>query len=132
MKSRNLGVSLGSAIFIFLMIAVLALVRPTYLRIKESLSAIESSLAQKLEDETGLAFSYQSLSPSVFIGVNMRGISIYEVSSGSKLAAIKRANFSYDVSGFFSKNPSVALKELTLNGVSVDIIPAKLQTSSKK
>ena len=125
MKSRNLGVSLGSAIFIFLMIAVLALVRPTYLRIKESLSAIESSLAQKLEDETGLAFSYQSLSPSVFIGVNMRGISIYEVSSGSKLAAIKRANFSYDVSGFFSKNPSVALKELTLNGVSVEYNPGK-------
>ncbi|WP_407426159.1 hypothetical protein [Treponema sp.] len=120
MKSKIFGVSLGSTLFIFLLIAVLALVRPVYLRITEALSAFESSLSQKLEDETGLAFSYQSLSPSIFIGVNVKNIGIYEVSTRKKIVEIKRAELSYSIAGFFSKNPSVALKELSLNGVTVE------------
>ena len=61
MSRKSVGVSLGSAIFIFLLIAVLALIRPTYLRIRDALSEFENQLSQKLQDETGLAFSYQSL-----------------------------------------------------------------------
>ena len=117
MKSRIFGVSLGSAVFIFLMIAVLALVRPSYLRIKTSLSDLEEALTQKLEEETGLSLSYSSLSPSILTGINFKNIEIYEVASGNRIAAIKRAVFSYDLSAPFSKNPKIALKELTLNGI---------------
>lgn len=120
MNSKSVGVSLGSAIFILLLVAVLALVRPVYLRINEALTDFEQKLSAKLEDETGLALSYTSLSPSIFIGVNFKNISIYEVESKSKIVGIWRATLSYDVKGFFSKNPTVALKELTLNGVTVE------------
>lgn len=120
MKSKVFGVSLGSSIFILLLIAVLALVRPVYLRINESLSEFEDSLSQKLQDETGLAFSYKSLSPSIFIGVNFRNVSIYDVETKNKIVGIRRATLTYNVFGFFSKNPTVALKELTINGVTVE------------
>lgn len=120
MSRKSVGVSLGSAIFIFLLIAVLALIRPTYLRIRDALSEFENQLSQKLQDETGLAFSYQSLSPSIFIGINFKNISIHEVSTKNKIVGIKRASLSYNVSGFFSKNPKVALKTLTLNGVALE------------
>ena len=120
MKSKVFGVSLGSVIFILLLVAVLAVVRPVYLRISESLSKLENTLVQKLEDETGLSLSYDSLSPSIFIGVNFKNISIYDVATKNKIAGIKRANLSYNVFGFFSKNPTVALKELALNGVTVE------------
>ena len=120
MKSKVYGVGLGSSIFILLLIAALALVRPVYLRLDEALSDLENLLTQKLEDETGLSLSYESLSPSLFVGVNFKNISIYEVSTKNKILQIRRANLSYNVSGFFSKNPVAALKDLTLNGVTVE------------
>ena len=120
MKSKIFGVSLGSAIFILLLIAVLALVRPVYLRIQESLSELENTLSKRLEDETGLSLSYDSLSPSIFIGANFKNISIYDVATKNKIIGIRRATLSYNVFGFFSKNPTVALKELALNGVMVE------------
>ena len=120
MKSKVFGVGLGSTIFIFLLIATLALVRPVYLRIMDSLSQLEKNLTEELEEKTGLAFSYQSLSPSIFIGVNFRNISIFDAESKSKVIGIKRAHLSYNVMGFFSKNPSVALDELVLNGLSIE------------
>lgn len=125
MSRKSVGVSLGSAIFIFLLIAVLALIRPTYLRIRDALSEFENQLSQKLQDETGLAFSYQSLSPSIFIGINFKNISIHEVSSGNKLVGIKRATLSYNVADFFSKNPKLAVRAVTLNGVSLEYNAAK-------
>ncbi|MBQ9282115.1 MAG: translocation/assembly module TamB domain-containing protein [Treponema sp.] len=120
MKSKVFGVSLGSSIFILLLVAVLALVRPVYLRIEGSLSLLEKSLSEKLESELGLSLSYSSLSPSIFIGVNLRNVSIYESATQTKLVGIKRASLSYNIASFFSKNPTVALKELTLNGVTVE------------
>ena len=120
MKSKIFGVGLGSTIFIFLLIATLAIVRPVYLSIVESLSSFEKNLTEQLEEKTGLAFSYQSLSPSVFIGVNFKNVSIYDVESKNKVIGIKRAQLSYNVLGFFSKNPTVALKELVLNGLSIE------------
>ncbi|MCR4823315.1 MAG: translocation/assembly module TamB [Treponema sp.] len=120
MKSKIFGVSLGSAIFIFLLIATLALVRPVYLRVHEALSDFEKTLSEKLEKETGLAISYQSLSPSIFIGVNLRNVSVYDVASKDALVGIKKATLTYNVFGFFSKNPTLGLKKLTLNGLTVE------------
>ncbi|WP_294429334.1 hypothetical protein [uncultured Treponema sp.] len=120
MKSKVYGVGLGSSIFILLLIASLALVRPVYLRLNEALSDLENTLIKKLEDETGLSLSYESLSPSVFVGVNFKNISVHEVSTKNKILQIRRASLSYNVAGFFSKNPVVALKELTLSGVTVE------------
>ena len=120
MKNKLFGVGLGSTIFIFLLIATLALVRPVYLRIEESLSSLEKNLTQMLEEKTGLSFSYQSLSPSVFIGVNVKNLTVCDAGTKNKVLSIKRARLTYNVSGFFSKNPLVALDELVLNGVSVE------------
>ena len=120
MKSKIFGVSLGSVIFILLLISALVLVRPIYIRISESLSQFENQITEKLEEKTGLAISYESLSPSIFIGVNLRNISIYDVETKNTIVKIKRANLSYNVFGFFSKNPTVGLKALTLTNVTVE------------
>ncbi len=72
MKSKVLGVGLGSTIFIFLAIAVLALIRPVYVRLYGELSRIEEIACKKLEEETGLSLSYKSLSPSILAGANMK------------------------------------------------------------
>ena len=125
MKSKIFGVSLGSSIFILLLIAVLALVRPVYVRVYEKLGEFEAELSEKLENETGLSLSYRSLSPSIFVGLNLKNIVVSEVETKDKILAVRNARLSYDVAGFFSKNPTVALKELSLNGVTIEYDAAK-------
>lgn len=120
MKSKVFGVSLGSFIFILFLVAAIALVRPVYLCVEAALTDLETSLTKKLEEETGLRLSYRSLSPSIFIGANLRNVTVSEVATKNTLVTIKRASLSYSVTGFFSKNPAVALKKLVLNGVTVE------------
>ena len=91
MKSKVLGVGLGSTIFIFLAIAVLALIRPVYVRLYGELSRIEEIACKKLEDETGLSLSYKSLSPSILAGANMKKIAISDVASKKTVLTIKKA-----------------------------------------
>lgn len=120
MKSKFWGVGLGSIIFIFLAISVLALVRPVYLRIYEEISRLEAQFTQKLESETGISISYSSLSPSLLAGVNIKKIILSDVESQKNLVSIKKARLSYDVLKFFSKNPFLAFGTLSLNGVVIE------------
>mgnify|MGYP007069849652 CR=1 FL=1 len=120
MKSKVFGIGLGSIIFILLLITALVIVRPVYIRVNEALSELEGMISEKLKSETGLSFSYQSLSPSIFIGINIKNISIQDADSRNKIIGIKRTSLSYSIGAFFSKNPSLALKELTLDGIEVE------------
>ena len=125
MKSKVLGVGLGSTIFIFLAIAVLALIRPVYVRLYGELSKIEKIACKKLEEETGLSLSYKSISPSVLAGANMKKIAISDVASKKTVLTIKKARLSYTITKFFSNNPVLALEALSLNGVEVEFDAVK-------
>ena len=125
MKSKFLGVGLGSTIFIFLAIAVLALIRPVYVRLYDELSKIEDIACRKLEEETGLSISYKSISPSILVGANIKKIAISDAASKKTVLSIKKARLSYTITKFFSKNPVLALESLTLNGVEVEFDAVK-------
>ena len=105
MKSRVLNISIGSSIFILLIISVLAVIRPAYERLNLFLSREEFKYAVLFKEKTGLRFSYKSLSPSIFSFVNIRGIEVYDDSTGEKIVEIKRAVLSYKFSEFFKQNP---------------------------
>lgn len=120
MKSKFLGVGLGSSLFIFLLIAALALVRPVYERLYNEVSKIEAEVCGAIEEKTGLLISYKALSPSVLAGVNLKKIVVADAGSKKNLASIKKAHLSYDIANFFSKNPVAALDTLSLNGVEIE------------
>lgn len=120
MKSKVLGVGLGSTFFIFLAIAVLALVRPVYLRLYDEISKIETEICGNLEEKTGLLFSYKNLSPSVLAGINLKKIAVSDAETKKNLVVIKKARLSYDIRKFFSKNPVLAFDTLSLNGVEIE------------
>ncbi len=125
MKSKFLGVGLGSTVFIFLAIAVLALIRPAYSALYEEISKIEAAVCKKLEDETGLSVSYQSVSPSILAGADIKKIALSDASSKKVVLGVKKARLSYTVTKFFSKNPVLALNSLTLNGVEIEFDAVK-------
>lgn len=123
-KSKVFGVGLGSTLFIFLTIAVLAFVRPVYVRLYNGISKFEEAFCSELEKETGFSVSYRSLSPSLLLGIDIKKISLNDVdsSSGEKktVVSIKKVHLSYDITKFFSKNPVAAFGTLTLNGVEIE------------
>lgn len=125
MKSKVLGVGLGSTLFIFLAIAVLALVRPVYLRLYDEVSTLEMEVCSRLEKETGLTLSYKYLSPSVLAGISIKKIVVADIESKKNLLTVQKARLSYDITKFFSKKPVFALKTLSINGVKIEFDSVK-------
>ncbi|MBQ0051453.1 MAG: hypothetical protein KBT11_05250 [Treponema sp.] len=122
---KGVGVGLGSSIFILLVISVLALVRPVYLRLDAAVKNFEQSLSETLKEKTGLSISYKSLSPSIFVSASIKKIQVSDIASGKALLTVNKATLSYSVSRFFSKEPLLAFKTLTLNGVNIEFDSVK-------
>lgn len=120
MKSRTQSISIGSTLFILMLVMAVAVVRPLYIRTGEALSSLEKQLVQKAETLTGFSFSYQSLSPSILSAINIKGIVVSDKSSGKKMLDVKRVTVAYNFLSFFSKHPAYAIRSVTINGVTVE------------
>lgn len=120
MKSRFLKTSIGSIIFLTLVIAVIALIQPIYKNIMNFMSGEESRIICLLNEKTGLSVSYESLSPSVLSGINVRGIVMSDDSSGKKVIEIKKALLSYRLVDYLLGKRLSAIKLLSLDGVSIE------------
>ncbi len=117
MKSRILKTSIGSTIFLLLIIGGLALMQPIHNRISDFIKYEKANIVNKFREKTGLDISYESLSPSILAGINIRGIILSDIKTNKKIVEINKATLSYNIRDFFSKKPLSAIKELTLKGV---------------
>ena len=120
MKSRAKSVGLGSTLFILMLVASFAVIRPMYIRVGNALSSLEKRLVEKAEDIIGLSFSYQSLSPSILSAISIKGIVVSDKSSGRKLVDVKKVTVSYNFMDFFSAHPTYAIRSVTINGVTFE------------
>ncbi len=115
---RIVRTGLGSSVFILLVISVLALLRPFYVRLTDFLESEKEKFVSSLQETTGLSVSYNSMSPSILSAINIKGIEIFDLESGKKLMTIKRTRLSYSLKDLFSDSP--VLKRLTLDSVVFD------------
>ncbi len=125
MKSKVFGVGIGSSVFILMIVTVLAVVRPIYVRMSDFARNIEKSFILKLEDETGLSVSYDSLSPALFSAIKLNRISFCESSSSKKLLGIKSAVFSFSFFKLISGDKLSSFDKLSLNGIEFEYDAAK-------
>ena len=125
MKSRYLKVSLSSLLFLFLVTGTIALINPVYQKTQQILRKEASEITEDIALKTGLIIKYDSLSPSVLAGINLRGIEVRDAESDKKLVQIKKATFSYRFLDFFSKEPAKAIKLLLLQGVTIEFDSVK-------
>ena len=109
MKSRYLKVSLSSLLFLFLVTGTIALINPVYQKTQKILRKEALEITEDIALKTGLIIKYDSLSPSVLAGINLRGIEVRDAESGKKLVQIKKATFSYRLLDFFSKEPVIVI-----------------------
>lgn len=120
MKLRVLKTSLDSIFFLTLIIAVVALINPVYTRLNSFLRSETHKIAEKLNEKTGLLISYESLSPSVLSGINIRNITISDSHSKKQLIQVNKATITYRLRDFFSGTPVKGIKLLLLDGVVVE------------
>ena len=120
MKSRTQSISIGSTLFILMLVLSVAIIRPIYVRAGEALSSLEKHLVEKAENTIGLSFSYQSLSPSILSAINIKGIVVSDKDSGRKLLSLNKLTVSYNFLDFFSEHPTYAIRSVTINGVTVE------------
>ena len=120
MKSRILKTSIGSIIFLLLVIAVIALIFPTYKKINAAVSVGVLKITQKIEEKTGIEISYEALSPSILSGISLKNINLKDSATQKQLVQINSAVLSYNFRDFFSKQPLNAVKLLILDGLKIE------------
>ena len=101
MKSRILKTSIGSIIFLLLVIAVIALIFPTYKKINAAVSVGVFKITQKIEEKTGIEISYEALSPSILSGISFKNINLKDSATQKQLVQINSAVLSYNFRDFF-------------------------------
>ena len=94
-KSRFIKVGLCVLIFLSLVGASNLLLRPVYDRIGGDFKNLLLSLNRKAEEEIGLSFSYESLSPSILGSVNLNNISVVDYQSRKYGILARRISLSY-------------------------------------
>lgn len=126
MKSRILRTSVGALIFFLLIAAVFAFVQPIYRKTGDFLNTYVTKGRQFIEDNTGLTISYKSLSPSIITGVNLRGFTVSEKSTGKTILTVKRVKLSYRLLKLLHGDFEHCFTGLTLNGLNFTVSQKQL------
>ncbi|QTQ13702.1 hypothetical protein HRQ91_04090 [Treponema parvum] len=120
MKGHVLKTGTGGTIFIFLIFAAFAVIRPAFVRLSEwSRSYVVKTFAE-LEKTTALKFSYASLSPSILSAIRIKGIVVSDPDNKNKLLSVKKIVLSYDIRKLLSGKYEKALTGLVINGLTLE------------
>ncbi|MBP3709410.1 MAG: translocation/assembly module TamB domain-containing protein [Treponema sp.] len=121
----------GLCISFFLIIFLVSVlcVRPIYKALSKTISQKIESLCISLQDNTGITFSYSSMSPSILTVFNVKGIVLSSFENGKDVVSIRRIVFKYSLINLLSGDIDSALKSLTIDGVTIqydDAVDRKL------
>ncbi len=122
----------GILIFLLLMLLAFLSLRPLYLAMNKAISHLESRLLNTLDEKTGLGLSYDSFSPSVFSGIHINGIVIYDRENGEPILTVRDASFSYDLKKLLRLDFNNAFSRLVLNDIVIEFDKEKYSTIIEK
>ncbi|MCI1209232.1 MAG: translocation/assembly module TamB [Treponema sp.] len=120
MKFPSFKTSFGGTVFILLILAALAFVRPAYKRLENFITVKAESYRTLLESKTGITFSYDSLSPSILSALRLKGIVLSDVASGKRLLSVKNLVFSYNLPKLLRGSPADSLENLSIDGLDLE------------
>ena len=104
MKIRFSKSAAGTLIFLFLMAAVFAFLQPLYKAMNKVLKEFEEKYTVLLAEKTGLALSYESLSPSILTGISFKGITVSDALTGEKIFTAEKAVAGYSIKKLFDRD----------------------------
>ncbi len=107
-------------IFLILMLLAFFALRPLYRAMNRAIRYVESGILNLVEEKTGLGVSYDRLSPSIFSGVHLNGVVVFDRSTGDEILRVRDIAFSFDIKKLISLDIDGAFSRLVLNDVDID------------
>ncbi|MBO4385494.1 MAG: translocation/assembly module TamB domain-containing protein [Treponema sp.] len=96
---------------------ILTALRPIYVSVSRLVRSYEKEALVVLKDKTGLGVRYKSLSPSIFSGIHIQGIEVYDIESGELILTVRKASVKYSLSQLLHKNFKGAFTKVLINDV---------------
>lgn len=121
MRKLFLKTSISISIFLLVFGIAVILAVPLYNHVSVKLRNSVENVSKTIVDKTGILVSYKSLSPSIFNGLNIRGVILYDEDIELPLCQIKRINLRYSLGDFFKGKGIAAIKDLTIDGFTLDV-----------
>lgn len=120
MSKKSVIRGLYILIFLTILLASFACVRPIYRALTENISHRAQTVRTMLENRTGLTFSYASLSPSILTVFNIKGIVLGSAADGKPLASIRRITLRYRLLKLLRGDIDSAFKSLVIDGITLE------------
>lgn len=111
-----------AAAFILLVAVSIVALLPVQRNIARRLDQLKHQVVLQIERTTGRRVSYESISPSIFRFLEIRGLKIYDPgNSTSPLLDIHRIEVSYSIWKLLTGNPAEALNSISIENSSLHI-----------
>ncbi len=122
MKKLSLVTKISSAVFLFILILVLALSVPVFRRLEKVLDNYTQKFSQEIAKYSGLTISYESVSPSIFAYLGIKGIKVCD-QDGKIIGQIKNTHIGYKLIPLLKGEYNSIIKSITIDGVVLDMVP---------
>ena len=122
----------GSIIFLFIIAAVFAFLQPLYRVMNRILSEFGDEYLALLAEKTGLAVSYESLSPSILTGISIKGIVVSDAENGEEILTVDNAVAGYNLKKLLDKDFQNAFTGIKIYNVNFVYDSQKLVNVEKK
>ena len=105
-------------LFFVLLAGAFLMLSPVSKKLDEGIADIRKIALEKLESETGLTFSYSSLSPSILRSLKFKDLVVRDALSGAEIARVSEVSITYSLREILAGNPAGALREIVVrNGI---------------
>ena len=121
MKKLSLITKICISVFLVIISMAILLSVPLYRRLGKIVDKYSDKLVEQIKDRTGLSVSYDSISPSVFAYLGVKGIKVND-KEGRTIAQIKSTHIKYKLFPLLKKDYKSILKGITINGVDLNVM----------
>jgi hypothetical protein len=129
MKQPAIKKSIEFLIFLLLIAGCLVVLFPLSRQLDRALAGYRDSLLQGVEGRTGLRFSYDSLSPSIFRSIRFTNLVISDASNGSVIAEFSTVSLSLSVTALLRKDYTGAIRQVSVENGSIKVDAVRNQNT---
>ena len=122
MKKLSLVAKISSAIFLFILMLVLLLSIPVFKRLEKVLDNYSAKFSQAVTKYSGLKVSYESISPSIFAYLGIKGIVVTD-SQGRIIGQVKNTHIKYKLIPLLKGEFDSIVKAVSIDGVVLNTVP---------
>ncbi len=119
MKKLSLVTKICSSVFLFIFILAIALSIPVFKKLQKVLDNYTELFSEKVTSYSGLTLSYDSISPSIFSYLGIKGVRVKD-SNDTSLVQVKNLRIKYKLFPLLKGNYDSIVKSIVIDGVVLD------------